>query len=275
MRYLISALAMMMASFTYADSSREVKLLVEKTFARDNTFCHFKNKTLEISVRAVDRSSEKKESIYGQHIFQVDKGNYSLLPVNKEKFGRYKLYRGQSKVCSKSLGVNLDKETSAILFLKANHPFKDKLVIQLYDSQLATPKDAIETDYLTDKIILSENGFQFRSLTERIDRQIGKVNIGGNDYIFQDQDMAPWMSYNIKGFEILPLETFNNSPWKSFFTNESDFYMFSGWNPEEKKFTNPFVYTAINHSLKRQCILFSSGPQQKLSGNEFWRCKDN
>lgn len=275
MSYLFLILAILLAPISYAKTSREVKLLVEKTFARDNTFCNFKNKTVEISIRGEGRYTEKRESPYGQIVLQKVKNNYTLLPVNKERFGRYKLLRGQSKICSKSVGVELNPQTSAILFLKENHPFKEKLTIQLYDTQLAEPKDVIETDYLTDKVELAPDGFHFRSLTERLERQIGKVTIAGNEYIFQDQDMSPWIGYSARGFETLASETYKKSPWKKFFQDETDFFMFTGWNPEEKKFNNPYVYTAINHKIKRECVLFSSGPHKKLNGSEFWRCKGN
>ena len=259
----------------HAESSRDTALLIEKTYPRDNTFCRFKNKLIEIEIRGDSRETETRDAGYGQYAFQKDDDQFSSLPINQNKFGRYRFFKGKSQACTKSLAVELDTQTMAILFLKDNRPFKEKLVIQLYDMQMATPKEVIETDYLADQLEIINGGFQFKSMSDRIDRKFGKVKIADHDYIFQDEDMSPTMKYTSKGFEILPEETFEKSPWKSFFKDKNDFFMFSGWNAEDKRFINSFVYTAVNHNLKRSCVLFSSTSQSTLTGNEFWRCKDN
>ncbi len=265
----------LISSVAFADTPKNIKLLVEKTYPRDNTFCRFKNKLIEIEIRGDSRETEKRDAGYGQYVFQKDDAQFSLLPINKDKFGRYRFYKGKSQTCSKSLAVELDSKTIAILFLKDNRPFKEKLVVQLYDIQMAIPKEVIETDYLSDQLEIISGGFQFRSASDRVDRKFGKVKIADHEYIFQDEDMSPIVKYSAKGFEILPDETFEKSPWRSFFKDKNDFFMFTGWKPEEKKFINFFVYTAVNHDLKRACVLFSSTSQSTLTGSEFWRCKDN
>lgn len=274
MHTLTAILTLFIVSTSFALTKRQAQTLAEKSYSRDNTFCRFKDKTIEIEIRGEGRYTEKQDTLYGQYVFQVEDNKFSLLPINKQGLGRYKFYRGDNKMCSKSIGIQLDPSTAAILFLKENRPFKEKLVIQLYDTKSATPKDAIETDYLTDKIELTQNGFHFRTVMERVDRQIGKINIGDHQYIYQDQEMTPWMSYTAKGFETLGTKTYENSEFKLFFRDETDFLMFSGWNSQEKKFSNLYVYTAVNHELKKECILFTNAPQKNLTGSEFWRCKD-
>ena len=275
MKYLALFSLILLSPLAYAESSRDIKLLTEKTYPRDNTFCRLKNKLIEIEIRGDSRETEKQDAGYGQYAFQIDDGQLSPLPLNKDKFGRYRFYKGKSQACTKSLAVELDAQTMAILFLKDNRPFKEKLVVQLYDMQTALPKEVIETDYLSDQLEIISGGFQFRSASDRVDRKFGKVKIADHEYIFQDEDMSPTVKYSARGFEILPNETFEKSPWKSFFKDKNDFFMFTGWKPEEKKFINSFVYTAVNHDLKRACVLFSSTSQSTLTGSEFWRCKDN
>ncbi len=271
---LILLLSFLGLSSVYAAPTVEARNLSEKTFTRDNAFCHFKNKTIEIQIRGDGRSIERKEAGYGQYIFHIDQEDYSLLPINSERLGRYKFFQGKKSLCSKPMAVKLDLNTVAVLFQKENDPFKDKLIIQLYDFNSATAKEVIESQYLTSEVELLANGFIFKSVAEKIDREVGKVTIAGHEYIYQDQDMNPWLSYTLKGFEIMPSLTYHKSQWKSFFKDESDFFMFTGWNNTSKQFNNPYVYTAINHQLKKECLLFYPTPQRKLDGTEFWRCKD-
>ncbi len=257
-----------------AMNERENRLFTELTFARDNTFCKLKNHTIELEIRGDERYTEKKESYFGKYVVQKKGKKFIKLPINPEGLGRYKLFRGNGPLCSKSIGVELNNKTVGFLFLKENSPFKEKLVIQLFDKDTQSPREAIETDYLTDKVEVIKDGLIFKSLPERMDRLIGKVSIGGSEYIFQEQDMSPWISYTLKGFEILGRETYEKSEFKKYFQNETDFFMFTGWSEKEKKFLNPYVYTAVNYELKKECILFSTAQQTALTGSEFWRCKE-
>ena len=256
----------------FADSTSD-KLLVEKTFSRDNTFCNLNKKKIQIGIRGEDKYTDADEGYFGQYAFEVNGTDYSLLPINKERFGRYRFFKGQNSLCTKSLAFPLGTSKVAILFLKENLPFKEKLIIQIYDATSGAAEEAIETHYATDKAEIHKDGFAFRIVPERTELNIGKVSINGIEYVYRDDEIAPWMSYGPKGFQILADKTFERSPWKKFFKNELEFLQASGWDTTQKKFLNPTVYSAINHQSHKECIYFSPAPQ-KISGAEAWRCKD-
>lgn len=267
----ISALLISMMVSAFAQASDNDELLVEKTFSRDNTFCKLNKKIIEINIRGEGRYTEMKENGFGQYVFQIEGKKYTLLPFNKDRLGRYRFYRGDEGPCTKSLSYLINTQTLAVLFLRENLPFKEKLVIQLFDLSTAKPKEAIETNILTDRIEAFRGGFAFRTLKEKTDVMIGRVNIQGEDFIFQDADLSPWMSYSSIGLETLGSKTFDDSQWKKFFKSEAEFFEVTGWNPSEKKFSNTIVYSAVNHATKKECVFFSPTPL-KVSGQETWRC---
>jgi hypothetical protein len=245
----------------------------EKSFGRDNTFCTYKGKKIELMIRGSNKYTEPKERGYGEYIFYrpAPEKKATLLPLNVSRSDTFRLFAGKSPVCSKSQGYQIDSGTLAILLQKENRPFADKLVIQLFDIPSFLPKNSIETDYPADKVIQVDGGFAFRTIPENHNRQIGKVMIDGEPFIYHQKDFSQWITYSRKGFIVSQNLTFENSPWKNVFKNRNDFYSATGWDSKEKKFTKMTIYVAISHKLKKQCLLFIE-IKQKLAGTESWRC---
>lgn len=246
----------------------------EKSFPRDNTFCSYKGAPrVEVLIRGESKFTEPKERGYGELIFyrQFSK-RPSLMKISKTRSDTFRLFNGVSPLCSKSHGYELDDGTMAVLLLKENRPFKDKLVMQLFESKTLKPIEFIETNYLTDRAKKTKTGFAFNTFRENHNPEMGKVSIHGSEFIFQEKDFPQWMEYSNKTFVLLPDLTFERLPWKKLFKDLEDFLAVTGWNPVDKAFSKNIVYFAINHKMKKRCLLFIEN-KQKLAGNELWHCQ--
>lgn len=258
-------------SFTFAESF-EIRNLLERTFTRDNTYCQMGKRRIEIQIRGDSRYTETKDSGYGIHFLFYPVKEGALLPLNGDKLNTYRLFKGSGSLCSKSYGFLLDENTLAVLFLKENRPYKDKLSIQLFNLSNISPGAVVETNFLTDQAESVEDGFIFRTFSERNDMDMGTVTLFGEVFTYQDRDFRYWMKYNLKGFEILPKQSFLKSEWKDFFKDEKDFSTAAGWSKKEKAFKNQTLYVAVNHKLKKRCVLLADKRKKLTGSEEGWRC---
>lgn len=260
-------------SFSAMAATSEVRNLYDKTFARDNAFCRNTKQRIEILIRGDAKNIEPKDFGFGEYLFYRDsRRKLSLLDINKSRSDSYKLFLGTSPYCSKIHGYMIDDKTLAVLLLKENRPFKEKLVIQLFDFQSLTPKEVLETSYVSERAKKFDGGFAFNSLGERFETDIGKVTIEETPFTYQDRDFPQWVSYTGRGFETLATMTYQKFPWKKAFKDEQDFLALSGWDESEKIFKNKYLYIAVNHKLKKGCIIFLN-EKKKITGSEPWRCQ--
>jgi len=251
----------------------DLRSLKAKTYTRDNTYCLLGGKRLEIEIRSEAPHTEPKEKNYGEYVLYYPKVKKkgTLLPLGEDKLNSYRLFAGRGTKCSKSYGYSLDSKKLAVLFLKENRPFMDKLSLQIFNSDSAAPESIIETDYKSDLTVGIDNGFIFRTYADRQGLEMGTVKINDVEFFFQDRDFPIWMKYTLQGFEVTPSESFQRYPWKQYFKTEKEFLESAGWTDTEKKFKNTVQYIAVNHKGKKECVLLM--PQKtKLSGSETWRC---
>jgi hypothetical protein len=256
---------------SFSAYSAEVRSLLETTYTRDNTYCRMSKERIEIQIRSDDKMTESSEKNYGEYIFYYHKKEPFILPLNVDRLSNFRFFPGRETVCTKSLGYMLDKDKLAILFLKENRPFMDKLAIQIFNATTLVPGEALDTDYTTDKTEILPGGFMFRTYAERQGLEMGSVKIQETEYFFQDRNFSYWMKYTNAGFEIEALASFTHSPWKKHFKDEKDFLAATGWDATTKKFTNSVLYVAVNHKQKKQCLLLMPA-KTKISGSETWRC---
>lgn len=266
-------LLLLLSLAAVADSDSQFTF--DKSFPRDNTFCHFKDQRIEILIRGSNKFTEPREVGYGEFLFfrNLPTRKPTLLTLNKSRGDTFKLFLGTSPFCSKSHGYLLDSRKLAILLLKENRPFIDKLVIQFFDIPSMRPAEYLETSYQADRAMKTENGFAVRVNSENYNRDMGTVKIEGEKFIYQEEQFPQWINYTTKsGFEILSSMTYEKFPWKDAFRDESDFLAMSGWDPETKNFQRKIIYVAVNHKLKKKCLLLIEA-KQKPAGGEAWRCQ--
>lgn len=265
-------LLLSLVSFAFAGTDRfEIQNLIKSTYAHDNTFCMLGGVRVEFELRGLNKFTDPKDKAFGEHIFYRNKKILKALPLNKDHMHSYRFFPSKDGKCSKSLAFTMDKSTSAILFLRENRPYKGKLVIQLYDHVNHLPKEAVETEYSTDEVVEDKDGFSFKVVPERHEIMMGQITINDVRYTYQDRDFHPWMHYTLKGFETLGPATYNNFEWKKYFKDQADFYSLAGWNETTKQFANTYIYIAVNHTLKKEC-LFIAPSKVKINGSENWRC---
>ena len=251
--------------------SVQANRLIEQTFPRDNAVCYVNKKRLEMSIRGDHRTTDPNEMGMGEHVLYSLGTKFDPLPLSQPETETYRLFKGKDPVCTRGQGFHLSNGTFAVLFLKENGPYKEKLVIQLFDAKSLLPKEYLDTEFLTDEAKKQKDGFAFLNHPERTDLDMGRVQIEGETFTYQDRIFSTWMSYSSKGFELLPSETYKALDVQNFYKTEAEFFTATGWDPQLKKFSNTTIYFAVNHALKKECILFTNA-RRKLTENEIWRC---
>lgn len=244
----------------------------EKTYPRDNTFCSYKSNRIELLIRGHNKFTESRDRGYGEFIFTRKADRPNLLDLNSLRGDTYRFFLGTSPHCSKSHGYLIDSKNLAVLFLKENKPFLDKLVIQFFDPATMTPTKFLETNYPVERAFKINDGFVFKTIPENYSPDFGKVKIENEEYLYQEKAFPLWVNYTMAGFENSPEKTFEKSPWKKLFKGQEDFNVATGWNPVDKKFTKTVIYEAVNYKIKKKCLLVLEA-KQKVAGSESWRCQ--
>lgn len=224
-------------------------------------------------VRGDSKYTEPGEKGFGEYFFyRLRDQEAELLSLNKNHADTYKLFRGSSSVCSKSHGYHLGQNKIAILFLKENNPFKHKLVIQLFDMKALSPLELIETSFSTDRVEGISGGFVFRTSPDKVERDMGKVKIAAGDFLYHESDFPQWMMFTQKGLENLNELTFKKFQWKKFFKDQNDFNLVTGWDARSKSFSRDILYVAVNHTLRKRCLLFLK-EKESVKDQVAWRCQ--
>lgn len=246
--------------------------LMDKTFARDNTFCQVGSKRVEITIRGDHSHTDPQERAWGEHVFmKPDDQKSVLLPVNKFS-GLYRLFPGNPSSCTKAMGTMIG-EKFGILIQKHNRPHKPQLIIQYIHPKTLEILDTVETTYLADSAISMSNGVALRThLPSRQDIEMGNVMIGGKKYLYQDHDFPIWVMLTKDGFKVDPKLTFEKFSYRQFYKDLSEFGASSGWQDSSNSFSMTKLYVAINHATKSRCI-FMTNEKKKLTGEEAWICQ--
>ena len=250
----------------------DIRSVRESTYSRDNTYCQFGPQRIEFQIRSDASHTDHNDKKYGTYIFFYPNELPKLLPLNSDKMHSYRFFHGNSSLCSKSLGYSVGKDKIAVLFLKENRPNMDKLSFQIINTTTFEPENIIDTEYMSDLTEIAYGGFVFRTHDQRNGLEMGKTKIKDLEYLFQDRDFPYWVKYSEKGFNISALSSFQNFPWKGYFKDVKDFFAYSGWDRKEKKFKNSTLYVAVNHALKKECILLSPGKIKITEAETGWRC---
>ncbi len=262
----------MTASQAFANQDTSSQDLFEKTFARDNSFCTFKNKRLELLIRGGSKFTETKERGYGEYTFFKIEDYVEAFKFSRAQASLFRFYRDKDSVCSKSTAYPIQGDTVAFLFGGENRPNYNQLVIQLYDFKEMKALEAIETHVSVSKTYRRPEGFIFKVMPERYEIEMGKVMFSKVEYTFQDRAFPIWMGYTAKGIKLLPDVTFKKLPWRKYFKDQAHFFKTSAWNETEKKFDRPMVYFAVSFAQKKKCILFLE-KKTALNGSENWICQ--
>lgn len=248
--------------------------LMEKSYIRDSTYCELGQERTQIQIRTMIHKSDPGDNKYGEFVFYFPNVMPKLFDLNHDKFSSYRLVHGESAICTKTLGFKVGQNRVAIVLLRENNPEKEKLTLQIFNTSSFSPEEALETYYLVDTIKSFEDGLIFNSFPERRGLEMGKINLQDVLMTYQDRDFPQWIKYNFKnGFTVIPEVTFEKFELKTHFKDLNDFKAATGWDEKAKKFRKTILYVAVNHSLKKECILLAE-EKIKINGTEAdWRCR--
>lgn len=245
------------------------RILIDKTFARENTFCRTDDNRFEIEIRSFHQYTESKNDDYGESAFIVQKNKRSLLPINSLNLYRYRFLKGENSICNRAFSVTLANHRLGILFLRDNRPFKDKLSVLIYDQNSKKVVQVLDTEYSTDTATRLDSGFAFPHKKEELEIKMDHVDIEGTVYLYQERLLHYWIKFQDSQFEVDPELTFKHFKFRMFFQDSNHFLRESKWNAHKKEFDQGSFYIAVNHLKKKRCISFN-----KELFPESWYCKD-
>lgn len=249
----------------------QTRILIDKTFVHDNSYCRLNNKSVEIEIRSFDKYTEPGDSEYGEHVFALQAGKKRLLPLNKDNVGRYKLFKGRSDYCSKSLALPVNDDVLAIFFLRDNRPLGDLLSVLFYNLKTFEIK-LIETVYSTDRATIQQGKFKFPLLHKKKESPLGKVTINEIEFIFQERSIRPWLVLNGETFQIDNVQSYEKSELQKHFQTQNDFEKNFAWDQKTKEYLLNKYYYAINHKEKVECLAVPYDKKMDLSSHK-WRCQ--
>ncbi len=85
---------------------------------------------------------------------------------------------------------------------------------------------------------------------------MGKIQIQGNEYIFQEKEFAQWWEFTGGIFTLLPELTYDHFPWKKFFRSKEVFLLEAGWIEAEKKSQTTLFTLPLIIKLKRSVYCY-------------------
>lgn len=242
----------------------ETRALIDKSYARDNSYCTIGKVKVELEIRGLDQYTSPRDAGYGEHIFIVKNGKRTLLPLNKNLIGRYRLLKGKQNNCTKSLMIQFNSRT-IFFFLKDSRPLLDTLSAVVYSAD-TNKAEVVETNFGVHKAMVEKNQLKFSSAPSIDPLGGGTVKIFNKEFIYVKKRLIPWYLYDGKSFVVDPETTFNDFEFKAFFKDFSDFANSFVWDKSEKHFKIQEFRHAVRHSTKERCLSIGS-----TSTN--WKCK--
>lgn len=242
----------------------DARTLREKTYVRDNTFCHLGEKKVEIEIRGFDQYTDRQDARYGNKVFSVRDKVYRLLPLAKDNIGRYRLLLGEDPHCSKSLALKRNAQELTVFFLKDNRPFPDLLTLLHYD--FSGSARAEETEYPVKEALVEGGKLFFSSVSDKSVPDLKKVSIKGREYTVTFQELPVWYVYDGKSFRVDQLKTYQRFEQPHFFPTKEDFEAFFQWDTDAGMYRMHGLVAAVNVVLKEKCLA------RNITDKD-WRCR--
>ena len=249
----------------------QTRLLIDKTYVHDNSYCQLNQKRFEVEIRSFDKYTEMNDSEYGEYTFIMHSGKKILLPLNHNNLGKYRLFKGENSLCTKSLAISIDKNVLALFFLRDNRPLGDTLSIVLYNVKNQETK-LIETSHRPLHGFEAGNIIKFQLKPELRTPLFGKLILKGKKYIYQEKYIKPWMTFNGQVFEVDTQLSFERAEIKGRFRNQTEFERQFGWNHNLRAYQLDKYLYAVNHELKEECLAFPFEAKKDLTQHK-WECK--
>lgn len=225
------------------------------TYPRDNTFCQFDNRIVEIKIRGFDQYTQMTEGFYGERLFLLKENKKIQIQTNDNGIGRYRLVQGGSEHCGKALSIKVARDEIAIFLAKDNRPFPDTLSV-LYFNFSSGLYEMINTSRPVTEAFVKENKLNLKLKSDPCKITTGKTIIDDQLYQYAQSDFESWSTFDGSHFVLDRAKTFNHYDGKKFYSSEEDFFSAKGDHSQVK--------IAVNHQLKRKCLSF--GPDGS------WKC---
>ena len=261
---ILSLLSYSLLSGKLLANDPDARTLREKTFVRDNTFCHLGEKKVEIEIRGFDQYTDPQDARYGDKVFSVRDKVYRLLPLAKDNIGRYRLLLGEDPHCSKSLSLKRNAQELTVFFLKDNRPFPDLLTLLHYDFSGSARTE--ETAYPMKEALVEGGKLFFSSVSGKSVPDLKKVRLKGQEYTVTFQELPVWYVYDGKNFRVDQMKTYHRFDQLHFFPTREDFEAFFQWDADAGKYRLHGHVAAVNAALREKCLA-------RTITDKDWRCR--
>lgn len=239
------------------------RVLLDKTYVRDNSYCRLENKRFEIEVRSFERYTSYDEAEYGEHAFIIQNDKYRLLPLNEKLIGRYKFLKGEDKNCTKSLSLKIGKSGLVVFFQKDNRPFLDTLSMVYYDD-VTGQIDIKETHLPIQKAWMKDNLLHVYSHESLSNPELGKAQIRGKEFIYNEKPLGSIYIFDGKTISVDSKKSYESFPYKKSVKTIEEFEKLFKWNSTRNVFDVKKFYYAVHMNTRQECI--------RAEGSSDWNC---
>lgn len=231
----------------YLPHSQGMEFIYEKTFTHDNSYCRFDGRTIEFEVRSYDQYTSMEDSEYGEFVVHKTMKGYTLLNMNNQGIGRYRLLKGTNAYCSKSLGIQVNNKEFSIFFAKENRPFGDTLTVLTFNLKSNAYK-VMNTDIRVRNEQISDDSLLFQAGADPSLQETGKTLILNETFHYTKKGIEPFTRFDGKEFTVDRKRTFEFYGGETFFKNEEAFF--------NQKHQHQIIYFATNLERTKKCLSF-------------------
>lgn len=225
----------------------------EKTYVKDRAECALDGNRITLELRSADLLTEAPDDDYGDALRIEYKETIYPVKLGDGISRRYRLLRGQSKLCNKPLALRISAEEIAIFLSRDNRPFPNQLMVLFFNVKTRT-SDVVETKILTSSGLVSGERAFFK-LAARAPKSFGTVIIDQEKYQYVEETLEPWIAFDGKNFRLDRKLTYERFEHRSLIT--------------------PGAFAALNEfrDLRYRIAVNPKGGQRCISLNQKnWSC---
>lgn len=239
----------------------------EKTFPRQKAECLFAGQKFTAEIRGVKKEVDSEEAEFGSaYIYATHKGKPQILWQNYDHnlFGEFsfeKVGEGQKSRCKGARAYDLGKEFLAIPVWKNGRPFSDDLFFILFSAKASGFPVVTSTFSHVSAVVGQVDGFSFRQVIGRSDKDIRTAEVQGETIQFEEEDLGIWQTVvatkdGIKKKNDLDL-TWEKLKFRRFFADKAAFSKASNINEEDT--SSPKFYAYFGKGKKVECLTLNLG----------------
>jgi hypothetical protein len=173
----------------------------EKTYVKDRAECVFNDEKVVIDIRSGNYITDSEDDSYGEIIQLKHEDKEYTIKSNEAIPSRYRIFRGNSDLCSKALALKINNDTFAVFTGKDNRPFGDKINV-LYLNVKNKTFELVPTKIISNTAFILGTKAYFKLSYGDGYEKVGSVIIENAKYSYLEKILEPWISFDGKNFQL-------------------------------------------------------------------------